>query len=75
MIVDNQGEPYRLYTDTISRRKFLYNSRNELVAYPYWTRSSYSIPHQWYFVADTGLPASMSAGNGQTCYICFGFCL
>ena len=75
MIVDNQGEPYRLYTDIISRRKFLYNSRNELVAYPYWTRSSYSIPHQWYFVADTGLPASMSAGNGQTCYICFGFCL
>ena len=79
MIVDNQGEPYKLYTDTLSRRKFLYNSNTssteKYVAYPYWTRSSYSIPHQWYFIAATGYPSSMSAGNSQTCYVCFGFCL
>lgn len=79
MVVDNQGAPYKLYTDTLSRRKFLYNSNTssseKYVAYPYWTRSSYSIPHQWYFIAATGYPSSMSAGNSQTCYVCFGFCL
>lgn len=75
MIVPHQGTPYRLYTDSLSRRKYLKNAAEQYTAYPYWTRSSYAIPHQWYFVAATGFPSSMSAGGSQTCYVCFGFCI
>ena len=75
MIVPHQGTPYRLYTDSLSRRKYLKNAAGQYTAYPYWTRSSYAIPHQWYFVAATGFPSSMSAGGSQTCYVCFGFCI
>ena len=75
MVTDNQGKPYVLYTDALSRRKQIKDAKGNLVYAAYWTRSSYAISHQWYFVPATGMPASMNAGNGQTCYICFGFCL
>lgn len=75
MVVAEQGTPYKLYTDIFSRIKYVYDSKNDYVAAPYWTRSTHTISHQWYYVAATGAPYTLNAGNGQTCYICFGFCL
>ena len=75
MVVANQGTPYRLYTDSFSRKKYVYDSKGNYVAAPYWTRSSHTISHQWYYVPTTGSPTSASAGNKQICYMCFGFCL
>ena len=75
MVVPNQGTPYRLYTDSFSRKKYMYDNKDNYTAVPYWTRSSHVISHQWYYVPTTGSPTSISAGNKQICYMCFGFCL
>lgn len=75
MVVAHQGEPYKLYTDSISRKKYLYSPDGKTyIPKPYWTRSTYTISHQWYYIPETGLPSSLNAGVAQTCYICFGFC-